>query len=121
MTLGTCRARAAGASCRRSFPHGVAVMNARHPFPESSPSGSPRTEPDLSLAHSAQSPPMAGVELPRHLHRPRDFGIGYGNSNGYGSDLHYVDEIGREHVLTPVTNAHLVCQLPLEIKNRTTP
>lgn len=66
-------------------------MNARHPFPESSPSGSPRTEPDLSLAHSAQSPPMAGVELPRHLHRQRDFGIGYGNSSGYGSDLHYVD------------------------------
>src|SRR3546814_15784061 len=60
-------------------------------FPESSPSGSPRTEPDLSLAHSAQSPPMAGVELPRHLHRQRDFGIGYGNSSGYGSDLHYVD------------------------------
>src|SRR3546814_19638325 len=66
-------------------------MNARHPFPESSPPGSPRTEPDLSLAHSALSPPMPGVELPRHLHRQRDFGIGYGNSSGYGSDLHYVD------------------------------
>src|SRR3546814_9824092 len=88
MTLGTRRARAAGASCRRSFPHGVAVMNARHPFPESSPSGPPRTEPDLSLAHSAQSPPMAGVELPRHLHRQRDFGIGYGNrSEEHTSEL----------------------------------
>src|SRR3546814_4782341 len=27
------------------------------------------------------------------------------------------DEIGRAHVLTPVTNAHLVCRLLLEKKN----
>lgn len=28
-----------------------------------------------------------------HLHhdRERDFGIGYGNSSGYGTDLHYTD------------------------------
>src|SRR3546814_9308039 len=29
-------------------------------------------------------------------------------------------EIGRAHVLTPVTNAHLVCRLLLEKKNTTT-
>jgi hypothetical protein len=27
----------------------------------------------------------------RHVHRERDFGIGYGNSSGYGSERHYVD------------------------------
>ena len=26
----------------------------------------------------------------RHVHAERDFGIGYGNSSGYGTDLHYV-------------------------------
>ena len=26
-----------------------------------------------------------------HQRRERDFGIGYGNSSGYGTDLHYVD------------------------------
>jgi hypothetical protein len=66
-------------------------MNARHPFPEPPSSGSPHAEPDPSFAQSAQSPPMPGAESPRHLHRQRDFGIGYGNSSGYGSDLHYVD------------------------------
>ena len=30
-------------------------------------------------------------EPPRHLHRRRDYGIGYGNSSGYGSEQHYVD------------------------------
>ncbi|MFC5578754.1 hypothetical protein ACFPOA_12130 [Lysobacter niabensis] len=25
----------------------------------------------------------------RHLHRERDFGVGYGNSSGYGRDRHY--------------------------------
>src|SRR3546814_2111762 len=29
-------------------------------------------------------------------------------------------EIGREHVCTPVTNAHLVCRLPLENKTQKT-
>src|SRR3546814_3694758 len=31
-----------------------------------------------------------------------------------------VDEIGRAHVRTPVTNAHLVCRLLLETKKTTT-
>ena len=30
------------------------------------------------------------VQAPvRHVHRPRDFGIGYGNSSGYGRDRRY--------------------------------
>ena len=66
-------------------------MNARHPFPEPPSSGSPGTNPDPSFASSARSPPIPGAQPPRHLHRQRDFGIGYGNSSGYGSELHYVD------------------------------
>ena len=27
----------------------------------------------------------------RHVHRVREFGIGYGNSSGYGSALHFTD------------------------------
>lgn len=27
----------------------------------------------------------------RHLHRAREFGIGYGDSSGYGSALHFTD------------------------------
>jgi hypothetical protein len=26
-----------------------------------------------------------------HAHRERDYGIGYGNSSGYGSDRHFID------------------------------
>ncbi len=28
----------------------------------------------------------------RHVHHARDFGIGYGNSSGYGTDRHYVSD-----------------------------
>lgn len=66
-------------------------MNVRHPFPEPSSSGSPRSAPDMSSVKPGQSPPSPGAEPPRHLHRQRDFGIGYGNSSGYGSERHYVD------------------------------
>src|SRR3546814_4780864 len=34
-----------------------------------------------------------------------------------GSDSKEKSEIGRAHVCTPVTNAHLVCRLLLETKN----
>lgn len=27
----------------------------------------------------------------RHGHRARDFGVGYGESSGYGSTLHFID------------------------------
>ena len=35
---------------------------------------------------------IAQPEPPRHVHRDRDagFGIGYGNSSGYGTDRRYV-------------------------------
>jgi hypothetical protein len=33
---------------------------------------------------------IANVQAPiRHVHRQRDFGIGYGNSSGYGRDRSY--------------------------------
>jgi len=58
-------------------------MNARHfPLDQSIPARPP-VEPE--------PPPDQASQPPRHLHRDRDFGVGYGNSSGYGSDLHYVD------------------------------
>ncbi len=27
----------------------------------------------------------------RHVHREREFGVGYGNSSGYGYDTHFTD------------------------------
>jgi hypothetical protein len=33
----------------------------------------------------------------RHVHHAREFGIGYGNSSGYGSALHFTD--GHEDAL----------------------
>jgi hypothetical protein len=37
---------------------------------------------------SAQN--LSAPEPNRHVHSERDFGIGYGNSSGYGTDRHYV-------------------------------
>ncbi|MFC3815632.1 hypothetical protein [Lysobacter sp. GCM10012299] len=31
----------------------------------------------------------AGAAPVHHVHRERDFGVGYGNSSGYASDRHY--------------------------------
>jgi hypothetical protein len=28
----------------------------------------------------------------RHIHRERDFGVGYGNSSGYASNRSYIDQ-----------------------------
>lgn len=36
-------------------------------------------------------PPETADVSVRHLHRERDLGIGYGNSSGYGSTLHFTD------------------------------
>ena len=58
-------------------------MNARIPISESPASEDVTTRPE-SVREPVADPP-------RHLHRARDFGIGYGNSSGYGSELHYVD------------------------------
>lgn len=51
-------------------------------------------------ASGASSPRHAGTRAPspidselqsRHVHRVRDFGVGYGSSSGYGSLLHFID------------------------------
>jgi hypothetical protein len=38
---------------------------------------------------SAKSAPASQPAQARHLHRERDFGIGYGNSSGYASNRRY--------------------------------
>ncbi|MGV8932503.1 MAG: hypothetical protein ACOH1R_10405 [Luteimonas sp.] len=40
----------------------------------------------IAVAKPLQVPPTL-----RHVHRPRDFGVGYGNSSGYGHDWHFGD------------------------------
>jgi hypothetical protein len=32
------------------------------------------------------------AEPVQHVHRERDFGVGYGNSSGYASDRHYTSD-----------------------------
>lgn len=64
-------------------------MNARHPFPEQPSSAVGVGTPEPALASPAV--PVPGMAALRHVHRPRDFGVGYGNSSGYGSDRHYID------------------------------
>ena len=66
-------------------------MNARHPFPEQPPSGPPVEQPSAPAADPAS---MSAEVPPRHLHRPRDFGIGYGNSSGYASARRYTPDWG---------------------------
>lgn len=40
--------------------------------------------------------PSSVVAMPtRHIHRERDFGVGYGNSSGYASPRRYVDTWGQ--------------------------
>lgn len=58
----------------------------------------PRSEPSALARHAhpaAEAPPEMPTRLPDaphgHVHRDRDFGIGYGNSSGYGSPLHFTD------------------------------
>lgn len=44
-------------------------------------------------------PSMPPVSFPlptRHLHRERDFGVGYGNSSGYASTRRYADNRGQQ-------------------------
>ena len=39
---------------------------------------------------ASSTPPAAEGAAPvRHLHRERDFGVGYGNSSGYASNRRY--------------------------------
>ena len=57
-----------------------ATQGSRHDFAD-------RTE-------SVETVPQTNV---RHVHHAREFGIGYGNSSGYGSALHFTD--GHEDTL----------------------
>jgi len=45
----------------------------------------PRREPRAA----PPEPPSTPLPQVRHLHRERDFGIGYGNSSGYGCEEHF--------------------------------
>jgi hypothetical protein len=38
---------------------------------------------------AAKRDPSPATQAVRHEHRERDFGIGYGNSSGYGSEEHF--------------------------------
>lgn len=58
-------------------------MNIR--FNESRPSNNPVTTAAVAVA----APGAAQAASSRHLHRERDFGVGYGNSSGYGRDHRY--------------------------------
>lgn len=59
-------------------PHGCAL-------PLAAPSGPAATQAAMAPAPQAPDAPHG------HVHRERDFGIGYGNSSGYGSALHFTD------------------------------
>ena len=43
--------------------------------------------PAAAAAAAAQG--AASATAARHVHRERDFGVGYDNSSGYGRDRHY--------------------------------
>jgi len=50
-------------------------------------------------ARRQDTPKSAPVPQPapvRHLHRERDFGVGYGNSSGYASDRRYAEDWGQD-------------------------
>jgi hypothetical protein len=50
---------------------------------------SSRSNP-ASVAAAASPGASAVLQAPmRHVHRQRDFGVGYGNSSGYGRERHY--------------------------------
>lgn len=53
--------------------------------PASPPSNTP-----AAVAMAAALPGAAPQAAPvRHVHRQRDFGVGYGNSSGYGRERRY--------------------------------
>jgi len=44
------------------------------------------SNPSRTVAAEVASAPV------RHVHRERDFGVGYGNSSGYASQRRYIDQ-----------------------------
>ena len=51
----------------------------------------PRREPKPERRQAPSTPTTTHIP---HQHRERDFGIGYGNSSGYGTEEHYVHPWG---------------------------
>lgn len=52
-----------------------------------------RPIPTATTAPTHAAPRANVVTLaPRHVHRERDFGVGYGNSSGYASSRHYAKD-----------------------------
>ena len=53
----------------------------------------PTTEPAMRAETAAvrEDRPLAPQAGARHLHRERDFGVGYGNSSGYASARRFTD------------------------------
>lgn len=49
------------------------------------------TRPTPNPATSATTTAAQGAAPVRHLHRERDFGVGYGNSSGYASTRRYIN------------------------------
>lgn len=64
-------------------------MNTR--FVETSASFRPENQPSAAAVITAPSSGASTAQPApaRRLHRERDFGIGYGNSSGYGRDRSY--------------------------------
>ena len=46
--------------------------------------------------NSPSTPPASFSLSTRHIHRERDFGVGYGNSSGYASTRRYADNRGQQ-------------------------
>jgi len=53
------------------------------------PSPRPPTPPSRDVDAAKRDPSPPTVQPARHQHRERDFGIGYGNSSGYGCEEHF--------------------------------
>lgn len=58
------------------------------------PSGKPHPQRRGDADAGKREPSRPASQPIRHQHRERDFGIGYGNSSGYGSEEHYVHRWG---------------------------
>src|SRR3546814_1404408 len=83
--------------------------------------GSGATTGDYCYGHSVVVNGTWGAATEPDIVVPASLGFGSVAVGGSGSLVATVDnagnEIGRAHVCTPVTNAHLVCRLMLEKKN----
>ncbi|RDZ26685.1 hypothetical protein [Lysobacter silvisoli] len=47
---------------------------------------------DRTVSTPSTTPRPAPVAPVRHVHRERDFGVGYGNSSGYASNRRYSND-----------------------------